>query len=315
MIANPRQPDALVARMASLADPTRLRLLRLLERHELGVAELCDVLQCPQSTVSRHLKVLSDQGWTRCQRNGTTNLYRMPAEEIEDAATRLWDLAREQTEGWATAAQDDLRLARRLADRPSDAQAFFAGAAGQWDLLRRELYGESFTFRALATLLPGDWVVADLGCGSGEVSALLAPRVGRVLAVDQSGPMLKAAGRRLRGVENVELIRADLASLPLPDAHCDAALVLLVLTYVEDPAAVLCEARRVLRPGGKLVAVDLLTHDRDAFRRQMGQRRAGFTDLEFRRLAGEAGFSAVDCAPLPPGPALLMMTAQVTAPA
>jgi ArsR family transcriptional regulator len=127
--------------------------------------------------------------------------------------------------------------------------------------------------------------------------------------------MLKAAARRLRGVANVELIRADLASLPLPDHRCDAAILLLVLTYVEDPAAVLAEARRVLRPRGKLVAVDLLAHDRDAFRRQMGQRRAGFTAADLHRLADEAGFSGVDCAPLPPepqaqGPALLLMSAQ-----
>src|SRR5947209_16287834 len=75
-VSSSQSPDALLAWMESLADPTRLRLLRLLERHELGVVELCDVLQLPQSTVSRHLKVLSDQGWTDSRRQGTTNLYR-----------------------------------------------------------------------------------------------------------------------------------------------------------------------------------------------------------------------------------------------
>src|SRR5881227_2155973 len=94
------QPDALLGWMESLADPTRLRLLRLLERHELGVVELCDVLQLPQSTVSRHLKVLSDQSWTRSRRHGTTNLYRTLLDELDPTARKLWILAREQTNDW-----------------------------------------------------------------------------------------------------------------------------------------------------------------------------------------------------------------------
>src|SRR5665213_2609117 len=89
--------------MSSLADPTRLRLLRLVEGHELGVVELCDVLQLPQSTVSRHLKVLVDQDWARNRRQGTNNLYRMVLDELEPPARRLWLLAREQTASWATA--------------------------------------------------------------------------------------------------------------------------------------------------------------------------------------------------------------------
>jgi len=131
-----RQPDALLGWMESLADPTRLRLLRLLERHELGVAELCDVLQLPQSTVSRHLKILADQAWLRSRALRTTNLYRMDLAEVDPAARRLWTLTREQTDDWATIAQDQLRLTRRLAER-QPSQGFFAGAAGRWDRLRR----------------------------------------------------------------------------------------------------------------------------------------------------------------------------------
>src|SRR5436190_9065153 len=143
--AQPARPDALLGWMECLSDPTRLRLLRLLEQHELGVAELCDILQLPQSTVSRHLKVLADQRWVRSRGQGTTNLYRMLPDEIDPAAKRLWTLAREQTQAWATLRQDDLRLQRRLTDRETDSQAFFAGAAGEWDRLRGELYGNAFT--------------------------------------------------------------------------------------------------------------------------------------------------------------------------
>src|SRR3954462_15986069 len=111
------RPDVLLGWIGSLADATRLRLLRLLERHELGVIELCDVLQLPQSTVSRHLKVLAEGGWVSSRRQGTTHLYRMILDELEAATRKLWLLAREQSDDWGTIAQDESRLSRRLKER------------------------------------------------------------------------------------------------------------------------------------------------------------------------------------------------------
>jgi ArsR family transcriptional regulator len=298
--------------MESLAEPTRLRLLRLLERNELGVAELCDVLQLPQSTVSRHLKVLSDQGWLASRGQRTANLYRM---EVADAAARkLWQLARQQTEAWATTAQDQLRLARVLAARQPAAQAFFEGAAGKWDRLREQLYGRSFQHEALLSLLPASWTVADLGCGTGQVAAALAPHVRRVVAVDQSAAMLKAARRRMAGLANVELRQGSLEVLPLESASCDAALLLLALTYVADPEAAVREAARIVRGGGRLVIVDLLRHDRDEFRREMGQERLGFTLDELQAIMAATGLEDVRIRALPPepqakGPALLLASA------
>src|SRR5437763_6033994 len=112
---SPSRPDLLISRMGSLADPTRLRLLRLLERHELGVADLCDILQLPQSTVSRHLKVLSDQHWVRSRRQATNHLYRTILDELDAGARKLWLLAREQTDAWPAVKHDRLRLDRLLA--------------------------------------------------------------------------------------------------------------------------------------------------------------------------------------------------------
>src|SRR6266496_1564128 len=100
MIKSAAHVDMLLGWMEGLSDPTRLRLLRLLERHELGVVELCDILQLPQSTVSRHLKILLDQGWAKSRRQGTTHLYRTILDELEIAARKLWLIAREQTEDW-----------------------------------------------------------------------------------------------------------------------------------------------------------------------------------------------------------------------
>jgi ArsR family transcriptional regulator len=298
--------------MASLSDPTRLRLLRLVERHELGVAELCDVLQLPQSTVSRHLKVLGDQGWVHSRSRGTTRLYGMAA--LESARRKLWSLARDETAGWPTVEQDRLRLARRLAERQPAVQAFFAGAAGKWDGLRGELYGHAFTTAALLSLLPSEWTVADLGCGTGPTVAALAPYVRRVIGVDQSAAMLKAARRRAFGLGNVELRQGGLEALPLDDASVDGALMVLALTYVAEPARAIVEMGRVLRPGGRAVVVDLLRHDREEFRRQMGQQSAGFDPGDLQTMLGEAGLGEVSCRPLPPepqakGPALVLAVA------
>ncbi|MGH7213477.1 MAG: metalloregulator ArsR/SmtB family transcription factor [Tepidisphaeraceae bacterium] len=308
------QPDALLGWMGSLADPTRLRLLRVLERHELGVVDLCDVMQLPQSTVSRHLKVLGDQGWVKSRRQGTAHLYRMLLDELDAPTRRLWLLAREQTDAWATASQDELRLSRRLRERQAGAQEFFAGAAAQWDKLRRELYGELFVRQAMLALLPATYVVADLGCGTGDVAAELAPNVARVIAVDSSAAMLKAAARRLASFKNVDLRRGDLESLPIDDASCDAAVLQLVLTYIPEPAAVVRQILRILKPGGRAVIVDLLPHDRDDFRRQLGHQHAGFEPARLEHDLTAAGFAGASIHPLSPeptakGPALFIATA------
>jgi len=307
-----RRPAALLSWMGTLSDPTRLRLLRLLERHELGVAELCDVLQLPQSTVSRHLKVLGDEGWVRSRAEGTTRLYRMVEDKV-GAPRRLWAIVREETGGWATVGQDQLRLTRRLAARRPAADAFFAGAAGEWDRLRQELYGGSFTQAALLSLLPADWDVADLGCGTGQTAAALAPHVKTVIGIDQSPAMLRAAHKRTKDLANVDLRQGSLEVLPLEDASVDGALLVLALTYVSDPLRALREAARILRPGGRVVIVDLLRHDREDFQRQMGQASLGFSPEALGGMLHEAGLGGGSLRALPPepkakGPALVLAT-------
>jgi ArsR family transcriptional regulator len=313
------QPRALLVWMESLADATRLRLLRLLERNELGVAELCDVLQLPQSTVSRHLKVLADQKWIRGRRQGTNHLYHTILEELDPAARRLWLLAREQTENWPASKHDRLRLDHLLREKQTDGQAFFAGAAGEWDKLRSELYGKLFSDTALLALLPPDATIADLGCGTGQNIARLAPFVAKVIGVDISPAMLKAATKRLAGGagsghKNIDLRRGDLAAIPIDDRSVDAALLILALTYVADPAQAIKELARILKPGGRVAIVDLLPHDREDFKRQMGQTRLGFDADELKQLLATTGLKQITVTPLPPepnakGPALFLATA------
>jgi len=296
------QPDALLAWMDGLSDPTRLRVLRLLEPQELGVVELCDVLQLPQSTVSRHLRVLTDLGFTRHRRFGTNHLYRTSVDELDPAARKLWTLAREQTDDWSTVAQDALRLEQRLKDRLADSRAFFAGAAEEWDQLRAQLYGTRFSIDAMLAILPAHYIVADLGCGTGELSARLAPYVKQVIGVDNSPAMLKAARKRVESFDNVELKRGELEALPLDDATCDVTVMTLSLSYVTSPSVVMKQTARVLKPQGRAVLVDLLPHDRDDFRRQFGQQCLGFSRQDLERLFVEAGMKLNTFAPLRPEP-------------
>jgi ubiquinone/menaquinone biosynthesis C-methylase UbiE/DNA-binding transcriptional ArsR family regulator len=313
MVKAPRKPDALLAWMDCLADEARLRLLRLLERHELSVAELCEIVQLPQSTVSRHLKMLADQRWVKHRSQGTTHLYRTVLDELDPAPRKLWLLAREQIEGWATTGQDELRLQQTLRKRQTDPQTFFASAAGQWDRLRGELYGWHFSAAALLALLPRDLVVADLGCGTGPLIAELAPYAKQVIGIDSSADMLRAARKRLGNQPNIDLRKGDLLDLPIEPTSCDAALLVLALTYVTEPAKVIAEAVRVLKPGGRLVIVDLLPHDRDDFRRQTGQVSLGLSPEFVTGAMKDANVQDATIRPLPPepaakGPALFVAT-------
>ncbi|MFP2926513.1 ArsR/SmtB family transcription factor [Pyxidicoccus sp. 3LG] len=305
---------AILSWMTSLADATRVRLLRLVERHELTVVELCAVLQLPQSTVSRHLKVLADDGWVVWRPEGTSRLYHLAVNELPPAARRLWTLTREQMAQALSTEQDDQRLASVLAERQSRSQAFFSSAAGRWDKLRRELFGERFDVLGLLALLDPAWRVGDLGCGTGQTSELLAPYVRRVTAVESSPAMHKAAKARLAGISNVELHRGDLQALPLDDGALDVALLHLVLHHVPEPSVVLAEAARALAPGGRLLIIDMQRHERREYQQQMGHVWLGFDPEQLTSWLTTAGFTDVRIHPLPAdpdvkGPALLSAVA------
>ncbi len=291
--------DALLGWMEGLADPTRLRILRALERTELSVLEIGEALALPQSTVSRHLKVLSDHDWLASRRSGTQSLYAW-ADGIDPGARRLWAVARGETDAWPAARRDGERLAAVKARR-DQAQRFFAGAAGAWDRLRAEVYGAHMGVEALLALVPPEWTVADLGCGTGALAADLAPRVRSVVAVDQSAAMLRGARKRLAGLPNVRIEEARLESLPLPDASCDAAIATLVLAYLEDPDPALREAVRILRPGGRLVVVEAARHADQDLKKRMGQVKPGFEPEELAALL-RACVSDVTVRALPPEP-------------
>jgi ubiquinone/menaquinone biosynthesis C-methylase UbiE/DNA-binding transcriptional ArsR family regulator len=309
---NGRAP-AILDHLASLADTTRSRILLLLDRHELTVSELCGIMQLPQSTASRHLKALADAGWIGARAEGTSNLYTMRRDELDAAARRLWLLVREQVGPSPAAAQDQRRLHAALAARRTKSQEFFSSSGGQWDRVRDELFGERFHLAALAAFAHGEWTVGDLGCGTGQVSAALAPFVARVVSVDGSAAMLQAAKKRLHGFDNIDLRRGELEALPIDDAGLDAATLMLVLHHVPEPERAIAEVARVLKPGGRVLIVDMLPHDRDSYRQQMGHVWLGFSDEHLRRMLTDAGFEDVRIVALPPdarakGPGLFVAT-------
>ncbi|MGD9688232.1 MAG: ArsR/SmtB family transcription factor [Phycisphaerales bacterium] len=312
-----------VDRLVALGDPIRLRLLRLLEREELSVGEIARVLQLPQSTVSRHLKVLAElpggrrnsAGWLARRTSGTATWYRLVLDDLDTSSRALWLAVREQLGEAPELGEDSRRLAGVLADRRTDTQAFFGRVAGEWDSVRDELFGSAFTLQALLTLLPPGWTVADLGCGTGNVSELLAPVVKRVIAVDQSEPMLSAARKRVgSGAKNVEFVRGDLTALPLADESVDAAICVLVLHHLPEPEAAVREMARIIRPGGVMLLVDMVSHGRESYRHSMGHRWQGFDVPSMVRMIASSGMHEPRLVVLPSasaakGPGLFAATA------
>jgi ubiquinone/menaquinone biosynthesis C-methylase UbiE len=315
MAAPTRNP--VLDRLSVHADPTRSRSLLLLDRHELTVGELCSALQLPQSTVSRHLKLLADDGWLVARGESTSRFYRMVASQLDAPTKDLWTLVRTQVSGLVGASQDARRAESVLAKRRDKAQVFFLNSSDIWDKMRADMIGARTDLLALLDLLDENWVVGDLGCGAGHISEALAPSVGRVIAVDESGPMLAAAQERLKSHSNVELRTGTIEALPIEDAALDAAVLFLVAHFITDPTKVMREIRRVLKPNGRLLIVDLMSHDRVEYIVQLGHVWQGFDGEQVKEWLHNAGFVSCRYRPLPDdpdakGPTLFVASARNT---
>lgn len=288
--------------MTTLADGLRCRLLLVLEAQELTVSDLCAVMQLAQSTVSRHLKTLLDRGWVHTRPDGTRRLYRSAVSELDEGAQQFWRLTRVEVENTSAGRDDQQRLQSVLARQRTRSQEFFDASGARWDELRDELFGSHFHLSALMGLVSSGWEVADLGCGTGTVAEALAPFVRRVVGVDASPGMLNLAEQRTQRFPNVELRHGELESLPIADGRADVATLILVLHHVEHPADAVAEAARCLRPGGRILIVDMLPHDRTAYQQEMGHLWLGFSEEEMNQLLEDAGFGPARFVVLPPAP-------------
>ena len=289
-------------RLSALGDESRTRILALLERSELTVTELSSVLQIAQPTVSRHLKTLAAEGWVEVRPDGRNRHYRL-APELDGAGRALWEIVRAEVAGRGVYATDVERARSVFEQRRLRSAQFFAQAAERWDEVREQLFGRAIGLAPLLGLVDSSWTVADLGVGTGALADTLAPFAGRVIGVDASEEMLTAAAHRVAAHANVELRRGELEALPLENAEVDLAILALVLHYVVDPPAVLREARRVMKKGGRLLLLDVRRDEGGPwYSEEMGHVWPGFDPDRTRAWLVDAGFAGARVAPLAPDP-------------
>jgi len=286
--------DLLQKIFRTLGDPTRVRILALLEREELAVHELMEALGMAQSRVSRHLGILREAGLLRDRREGTFALYRFER-PAPGPWSEAWALASRALAADPVADRDRLALARVLEERAARSRSFFDAVGPEWDALRKVWNDDALRARALARVLPRDLVVADVGTGTGTLALELAGAGLRVVAIDHSRAMLDAARRKLAesGTEDVDLRLGEAEALPLADGEVDAAFAHLVLQYLPAPGRAIAELARVVKPGGAVVVVDFVRHDREWMRQELGVVWLGFAPEEVASWLREAGLEQV----------------------
>lgn len=298
-MSDTRDHFSIYHQLTLLSEPTRVRILRILEQAEVSVGELTRIIQLPQSTVSRQIKALQLGGWVARRTVGTTSLLHMVEEaQRPPQSSTLWPTLRDNPNEQPEREQDTARLHIALAARNVDSKAFFGRVASSWDVLRRDMFGEHFELPTFLALLPSDWTIADLGCGTGKTISTLAPHVAHVIGIDREKAMLEAARRRNATLPNVELRNGDLYNLPLQNAEAHAALCLLVLHHIESPQSVFAEAARGLCSGGKFVVLDMVPHKREDYRREMGHHHLGFSPQDMEHIAAPTSLSLQSYQPL-----------------
>lgn len=284
--------DAWSTCLKVLADPTRVRLLALLEREELTVAELSAITQLAQPRVSTHLAKLKEADLVRDRRAGVSAYYRFNGDDLDPGEQRLWVTLRDSTDD-PLLRQDAERLPVILASRAGD-QNWADSVAG--DMERH--YSPGRTWEALARstlplLEPGD--VLDVASGDGVLAELLAPHARRYVCIDASSRVVAAASERLNRHRHVEVREGDMQALPFGKEDFDLVLLMHALTYADKPALAISEAARVLRPGGRLVLTCLAKHEHQAAVVPYGHVNLGFSEKELRRYAEKAGLEVGVC--------------------
>jgi ArsR family transcriptional regulator len=296
--------ERILAGMRAAAEPTRLRLLAICAYAELTVTELTQILGQSQPRISRHLKLLCDAGLLSRFREGTWAFYRVAEEgACAELARLLIDLLPEDD---TVLGLDLQRLEAIKAARSKAAADYFHANARHWDEIR-SLYVPEIDVEAALVRLLGEGEIGDfldIGTGTGRILETLAPRVRRGVGIDLSHEMLRVARARLEeiGIRNCQVRHGDFYNLSVAGASFDVAVIHQVLHFVEDPAAAIAEAARVLRPGGRLLVVDFAPHGEDFLRAEHQHRWLGFDDAEIARWFLAAGLESAPVARLEGAP-------------
>ena len=274
-----------------VADPNRLRILLLLQGEELSVAELQEILVMGQSTISTHLSQLKQAGLVEDRRTGKSNLYHLNVSADDAILIGLLQQARDEI---PEAVPDQAAIRRVLRKRQDKMRSFFDSVAGR--LGRDYVPGKSWKSlaEALLRLLP-PLVIADLGAGEGAFALLLSQRATRVIAVDTSANMIEVGREQAlrHGIENVEFRMGDMEELPIEDAQVDLAFFSQSLHHALHPERAVQQAFRILRPGGRIVILDLLQHRFEEARDLYADEWLGFSETELEAALEKAGFTEV----------------------
>lgn len=285
--------DELLAGLRAAAEPSRLRLLALCAHAELTVSELTQILGQSQPRVSRHLKLLCDAGLLDRFREGTWVFYRLAQRGAGAELTRV--IIDQVPPDDSVLARDLARLDDVRRARAESAAAYFRANAPRWDRIRTLHVDDREVERALLESLPKTGIgdLLDIGTGTGRVLELFAGRVGRAVGIDLSREMLSVARANLdrAGLRNCLVRQGDMYQLPLPDQSFDAAIIHQVLHYADEPADVIEEAARVLKPGGYLLVADFAPHDLENLRSEHAHRRLGFRDEDVAAWCRAAGLA------------------------
>ncbi len=280
-----------------LADPIRLRILALLEREELSVGELARALDLAQSRVSNHLRVLREGEWLQERRLGTSILLRSALEpaRVDDGhlGSRLWMSLRDGLQGLPGHEADLARMATVVAERRQETTDFFDSVAGEWEKRGALFHSGQARQRAVANLLDHGLTLGDIGSGTGYMARALAAFASRLICIDPSPGMLDEAKTQLAHVPDstrVEFRLGEFDALPLDDGELDGAVAGMVLHHLENLGPALAEMRRVIRPGGRAVILELAPHKEEWMHAELGDRHLGLHPEHVQAALVHAGF-------------------------
>ncbi len=273
----------------ALSDITRIRLFNVLLHFELSVNELVELMGMGQSRISRHLKILTDSGLLECRRDGVWAFYSLnnndPVLKFSNSIAYLFKAEPVLTE--------DVNHALKIIDkRKQTTNIFFNSIAFEWDRLKTEILTDFDLNSAILEYIQTGSIVADLGCGTGDLLSHLEQHVSRIIGVDSSSKMLdKAKERFLNNGKHIDLRLGELEHLPIGDREADHVIFSLVLHHLTDPAQAISESRRILQPEGTLIIADFEKHTNEKLRKIYGDRWLGFSKTEVEEWLNNNGFS------------------------
>jgi len=286
--------SATLKSLRALSDPTRLRIVALLEREELSVNELQEITRLGQSRISTHLGLLQDSDLVQSRREGKRTFYKLNG-STDATAREFIQLAIRGAKELAEHSHDQINLKRVVARRREQAQVYFNQIAGRFD----RVYGPGRSWQAFGHLLlrvMPPLVVADLGAGEGLLSELLACRAKKVIAVDNSEKIVEfgAAKAKKNGLKNLEFRLGDLQNPPIEPNSVDLVILSQALHHAEIPADAIVAAYQILKRGGQIMILDLLQHNFEKARELYGDRWLGLTESDLHRWLEEAGFRKIE---------------------